>query len=154
MSPRAALAHHEAGHAVAVLALGGWLERVTIAPVGDLGGHVAWSPRGPQGHLDALVVALAGPAATARYLRRPCDLEAHRHDLRAVKRVLLAHHGHAPARRVDSPLYRRALNRAWRIVNSRWPAIAGVAALLLDRETVAHDEVLAAACPNQRRTVA
>lgn len=72
---RRATAIHEAGHAVAAIALGRRFKYVTLEPKGDSLGHVRVTPpryqTGLESHFDYLIRALAGVEAERAFGFRP-----------------------------------------------------------------------------------
>lgn len=136
-----ATAYHEAGHAVAALALRIPVKRVSI--VGDakrgVAGHVYL---GPSRSVDAMhkqgIVALAGEAAQRRY--NPRSVRAHHGggDRQAVAEYALE--------RTGSGEQATLLARLWELqardlVEKRWDTIQRVAIALLEWQTLDAERV-------------
>lgn len=123
---------HEAGHVVAEYALGHRIRTVRLDRRG--GGRVrlgwrAWRPRA-----DALVAALAGPAAEAAWLGVPLDvvLAGPGGDRDRVAVVEWLDPGE------DQGVYARL---AVEVVAGRWAAVARVAGALVVRRRLGHRQV-------------
>jgi hypothetical protein len=129
-----ATAYHEAGHAVAALALGRPVQRVSIRPDHDYLGRCAFGKgvfRPSEDWLEReILIALAGVAAEARHTGH-YPVEAAAHDLRYVRRLAVQRSGPRQAERLE----RRLLAKAEHLLvqGGHWRAVEFIAAELLRR---------------------
>ena len=156
------LAHHEAGHAVAAVARGGFVDRVHL-------GHVDWSTNDASGDepgethhwtspVNAPFVTFAGPWATAMWMvehdpdvddvdealeyawNDSSDGDSEKYEARVDALV-------DAAAALGFPIGR--LHHSWEYgwaeeLEALWPAVCDVAALLIDGQAVTHADVAAA----------
>jgi ATP-dependent Zn protease len=133
-----AVAFHEAGHAVAALALGRPVQRVSILPNQLRLGQCELKKGSSRAAQDALetevIILLAGMAAEARHTGEYCHGGAAT-DLRIARRML--------ANRAGSPrqlerLERRMLDKTEHLLDQRgvWPAAIAIATQLLEHTTI------------------
>jgi hypothetical protein len=129
--PRWRTAVHEAGHAVATVALGGTLTQVSVRRIGHTGGR-CWSDTHDLPPLSQAIVSFAGPCAELFIAEQPDD----RHRLAAIDSGDPCNHvgadwptAHALAERhgfsIDDATDQTAL-----LVLDHWPAIQAVARAL------------------------
>jgi hypothetical protein len=144
ISPRLASAYHEAGHAVASLALGFPFQQVTIVEDEESNGgilHPLYQFQFDMTHRanrsavrDYLVTVLAGHIAEVRYTCSRNDAGASADDER-VDSILWDIYGERSER------HRRDLEqRARSLVGQRWSSIQVLAQALLDRHTLTGSE--------------
>ncbi len=127
--------YHEAGHAVAGVVIGRDFEFVTVIPIGNTEGHVAYStaddpefPRPPQ--LEAIFF-IAGPYAECRRTRRSLPrLWIEQQDASDVAALQLSE--------AD---FRKAVSQSMEIIDKNWPAVRRVAAALRRRQKLTFEEV-------------
>jgi hypothetical protein len=146
-----ATAHHEAGHAVACIVLGRAFVRVTIMPEGDSLGHIRKTPppkslqpdieTGPRERRwierEALI-ALAGPAAEARFLGRR-DRQGARGDV--DRAVGLAEYLYPPGKVLDKYLDFMSERAASFVATpANWTRIEALAGSLVVRRTLSGRE--------------
>jgi hypothetical protein len=145
-------AHHEAGHVVALLALGRPFDRVSLVPsvfpvsadedgagAGvELGEH-ATMPGNFQAvlrrintDLGEMTFRMAGPAAELRYLGGLADER-------------LVHGARQDVQYMGERAQRMGWARALQLVNARWPVVQRVARALEERLVLTADEVAALA---------
>ncbi len=145
-------AYHEAGHAVAAIALGGWVGHVTITPDRDDGPdrhgdiEVRW-PRGRFTPLElasrTIQVALAGPAAEMIHRGEPFHpafIAEWSADWKMAWETAVAVHAHQRRRlkyleQITVELYR------WMNRDDVWAAVAAVVDELLAHETLEAEQV-------------
>ena len=84
--PTAAIAAHEAGHAVCAYVLNAVPTVATIAPDADSIGHVQW--KGRNGYEDHIKVALAGGIAQVRLGLRASDDFGDWHDWLYIRKLI------------------------------------------------------------------
>jgi len=147
----AAIAHHEAGHAVATVKSGMKVVQVGISAVADARGNFGKvehiNPYFEQALEDGderlnrlgyweLVIALAGPAAERRYDQRRTMPASDRVE---IEHILSA----AGGSEGDKKKFFRAVKRDTKnLVNEEWPVIKRVAAGLLERKRLSGDELV------------
>ena len=129
-----ATAYHEAGHAVAALALGRPVQRVSVLPGRDLLGWCEYGKavfRPSEDWLEReMLIALGGLAAEARHTGDYSWGEAAR-DLRFVRGLAVRRAGERQAERLE----RRLLAKAEHLLaqEGHWRAVELIAAELLRR---------------------
>lgn len=143
---REEVAYHEAGHAIAALALGVSFEKVSIEPDDESHGRV----HGFEVHEDELddldflkrhiVITIAGPLAAARSLGEP-DCEPLNNDREAIVDMLIRACGD-PEALASGAAYKKYEERADRILDARWADVERLAVTLLGTETMAFGEVM------------
>lgn len=131
-TPDEATAYHEAGHAVAALALGRPVHKVSIRPDRDRLGWCefrkgAFRPTEDWLEREALI-ALAGLAAEARHTGEYAMTEAGR-DLRYVRKLALQRASERSVERLE----RRLLAKAEHLLadDANWRAVEAIAAELV-----------------------
>lgn len=130
-------AYHEAGHAVAALALGRPVRSVSIRPDSLRLGNCAFGTGSLRASADELereaLIALGGIAAELLW-RGHYDAIGGAHDLRAVARLTLERAGGRRAERLE----RRLLTKAQHLLgdDANWRAVERLAAELLARQIV------------------
>jgi hypothetical protein len=153
-------AHHEAGHAVAVVARGGRLIRISL-------GTVDWSTPDESAdtpgetvhrtaYTDQPFLTFAGPCAEAMWIvEHDDDVEelgealeyawSENYEGDADKYEARVEMLSAAARLLGFPAIGRAWESEWiDELEPLWPAVCEVAAMLLDGQPVSHDDVQAA----------
>ncbi|MBX7105357.1 MAG: hypothetical protein K1X57_14835 [Gemmataceae bacterium] len=129
-----ATAFHEAGHAVAALALGRPVQRVSILPTRV---ELGWCEfrkgvfRPTEDWLEReMLIALAGLAAEARHTGEYHWDGAH-HDLRYARKLAIERAGERKAERLE----RRMLSKAENLLadDDHWRAVETIAKELLER---------------------
>ncbi|AXX29398.1 hypothetical protein KCV87_10015 [Actinosynnema pretiosum subsp. pretiosum] len=132
-------AHHEAGHAVIALALGGTVRGISLRPVGgDWHGDVSLRfPDTDQAVPDLVVALLAGAHAEHRWhaLHRPTHT-AYPYDIDAgaAPDRDLVHDLLAALPRRERPTQRELDARAARLVLTHWAHVEHLAARLVQHE--------------------
>lgn len=134
----ALIARHEAGHAIAALALGHQLVSVSVRPQGISGGRTAWRHKDDKPiSFDHLIVAFAGGLADAS---GDCGGDAsaygHRDDVSDMLRGAMAlstlpHETRSPTQLIDAA-HRAAQN----IVSDHQPQIDALAQQLIDTRRI------------------
>jgi ATP-dependent Zn protease len=145
----AAVAHHEAGHAIASFRRKRGIRHVTIVPAADYAGRVAHykAPASFQaideGRLsnaqveDRVLISLAGPEAERKFSGR-YDHAGASSDHDWVVDLLMKHSGSAEEVNAWSKLMHL---RARGFVEHHWEDIEAVAAALLERRTIKGSDV-------------
>jgi hypothetical protein len=146
----AAIAHHEAGHAVATLKSGMKVVQVWISAVADARGNFGKvehiNPYFGQALEDGdelsllgyweLVIAMAGPAAERHYDQRRTMPASGRTE---IENILSA----ADCSEADKKKHFRTVKRYTKnLVSKEWPAIQRVAAALLERKRLSGDKLV------------
>jgi len=147
------VAYHEAGHAVALLALGGALASVSIAGDARARGRVR-SPSFPDPSVfpiplpgehatertvetphDAMVIALLAACQAEQIATGRCDSRAAGFDRAAAARHAARREGAHTAAYLDW-----AQQGASALIRRHWPAVEAVAQALLDQREVSGDQ--------------
>ena len=147
-----AIAHHEAGHAVAAWRLGLKFRRVTIKSEGDSLGHVL-NVRGPKWLNDELgiiwiVYDMAGQIAEEKFRGRRPHAWAHSDDDRSA--IVLAMRAIPGSQRTVNAFLHYCFESARDIVDSQWPQVTAVAAALLAQDTLTYEETLEVIMPGAK----
>lgn len=140
---REAIAYHETGHAVAMIALGVKVLDVTIdRPDGQLGGCTRHVPGLPPNNGQGIVISLAGPVAQLRRCPGswlPDEYSPLSDDAKANKVIAYI----AKVDGGDAKKMRAAAEqKAARLVADHWPEIERVAETLLKRGTLTGDQIM------------
>lgn len=136
----AATAHHEAGHAVAAVYRGIGIRRVTIAARPDSAGHVHYlrPMRGVEQIHKRGMVAMAGEAAQRRFNPR----SIRRHHGGSDREQVVAYAVECTGSNEQAELMARLWEvQAREFVLFHWTVIQHVAAELLVRQTLKHEDV-------------
>jgi len=134
-------AHHEAGHAVAGVAVGATVERVTIVADARTLGQTVVQHAQDVGALRRVVHVLAGPLAECRHTGRSFVLSEYRSDRDRVIHFITTRSAIPEHRALDSATYATALDLAQTIVAARWAQIGRVAVELILRGTLDHHQL-------------
>lgn len=143
----AALAVHEAAHAVVAVKLGAIVMKATIVPDDRVGSHGHCLVDFPfcDGALPRVAVVLAGPIAENQYEgAHEFSLYRWRGDNEMVRRFLREYAQALEGHELLSPVYDAALNRACELVARHRPEIRRVAIALLEHETLTLGKLLRA----------
>ena len=137
------VAHHEAGHAVATVTRGGYVDEIRLGDTDPHDPELVWSWVRVEIPLhDHAFAVFAGPWTTARWeIETDPDIDD---DAALIAAFLNAED--------DAAKYDRLVERFGPVdedafgdeLECLWPAIQDVAAMLLAGETVTHDAVVAA----------
>jgi hypothetical protein len=151
--PLAVVAHHEAGHVVAAVALGIEVESATItpAPADGVAGRVIVPDMvdgcGVEHYADRAAMLWAGPLAAARYQRGVDVGDAE--DRAQIRRLAtLATLGDGEVAAFET----WTRTRATVVIRDRWPAVCAVAAALVDCHELSGEQArrIVARTPMQR----
>jgi hypothetical protein len=144
-SNRRLIAHHEAGHCVAMLAVGAAIGRASLEPSAvTYAVRRTWSGRFDSGaeRMAAarfIKIALSGPIAEACFAGRRADAEACRTDITDARRLALGIGGGSrPAARA---FLLAVYAEASELIPSRWTDVEHVAELLLEHGAMSGAEI-------------
>ncbi|MBI5618782.1 MAG: hypothetical protein HY943_21110 [Gammaproteobacteria bacterium] len=121
-------AHHEAGHALAALALGARDVAATIVPTASEDGATSYLADG-LGAVERVAIVMAGGLADAKFTRR--DFDVYRDspaDAASIERLTQA----------DPQSRHAGAVLAGEIVLANWSRIQSIAAVLFERRTLGH----------------
>lgn len=142
------MAYHEAGHAVACLAIGRRFSKVTIVPDDKYEGHVKMRATSSRSRrtLDrklagALIVAVAGPVTEGRYRKRKAVLDSDPNGDGRAAHDIAAHFRDSEPERFA--LFAGAVVAARAVIGAHWSTIERVVEILLRQGTMAESEVVA-----------
>jgi ATP-dependent Zn protease len=146
-------AYHEAGHAVAGLALGHWFKDVRIRAKG--GGRVlyheeyweridrtSWEEEREILQRERLTIIYAGEVATAIHYDKPLEIpnDGAGSDWDKVGRLLL---GHSADREGQDKHREAAIYEANALLGLHWEAVEAIAKALLERKRLSYKQVKA-----------
>lgn len=160
------VAFHEAGHAVAAAVLRVTIERITIAPSGDVAGHVLhdygvnmneiiYSDDGAnrQWALErTAIIALAGEVAQRRF-RAESVTEEHAGGDRLAVHQALDHLAGWHDQELRDAWWRVLELRTDRLISQHWHTVQGLASLLLQHTTIEGEEEISRAMRRAAETL-